>query len=127
MDDTPVLLVRNVLGFHQDEDGSHASIGFEGADGMTFGLAFTPESLCSLFSAVVNALGQWPVRRMQDRPFCAIEPKKIEVGQEGAEHYSLSFQLDHQGCVHFYLDEDSAGRLLKLLAAAVRAAPVTSH
>lgn len=115
MVDAPVVEVRNVLGFQKDAGGSHASIGFQPVAGNPFGLAFTPEVLTALFSAVVNALGQWPMPRMRDRPICAIDPKWIEVGQAGSDSFALSIQLDHGGWIHFYQSRQSLVRLIDLL------------
>jgi hypothetical protein len=121
--DAPVVLVRNVLGFHKDEGGSHASIGFQPVAGNPFGLAFSPEVLMALFSATVNALGQWPMPRMQNRQVCSIAPKWIEVGQDGPDDFALSMQLDHGGWIHFHQNKESLERLIDLLISTVRGAP----
>jgi hypothetical protein len=87
--------------------------------GNAFALAFTPTALTAAFSAIVNAFAQWPMPRMQNRPICAIQPKWVEVAQENPESFALSFQFDHDGWLHFYLNKETAQRLIDTLNAVV--------
>jgi hypothetical protein len=120
MTETAAVTIRKVLGFQKEDQSSHALIGFEPHAGNEFALAFTPETLSVLFATVVNALGQWPMPRMQNRPICSIAPLWIEVAHEEKDSFSLSFQLDHGGWVHFYQDRQSLERLIDLLTSVVR-------
>ena len=124
MTDAPAVLIRNILGFQKDEGGSHALIGFKPMAGNSFALAFTPEVLTALFAAVVDALGQFPMPRLQNRAVCAISPSWIEVGEEN-DNFVVTYRLDHGGSVSFYQDRQSAERLLDLLQSVVK--PESSH
>jgi hypothetical protein len=120
MSDEPAVLIRSILGFQKDEGGTHALIGFQPMAGNPFALAFTPDVLTAAFAAVVNALGQFPMPRLANRPVCSIVPSWIELGEEGPEDLALTFRLDHGGSISFYLNKESAERLLELIQAAVR-------
>jgi hypothetical protein len=120
MTNTSAVTIREVLGFQKEDGASHALIGFQPHAGNEFALAFTPETLSALFATVVNALGQWPMPRMQNRPICSVVPQWIEVAHEKKDSFSMSFQLDHGGWVHFYQDRKSLERLIDLLTSVVR-------
>jgi hypothetical protein len=119
-DPQEAVTIHNVLGFQKAEDSSHALIGFKPHVGNEFALAFTPTTLGELFATTVNALGQWSMPRMQDRPIAAISPRWVEVAQEGQDDFAMSFQLDHGGWIHFYQDRKTLERLIDVLTSIVR-------